>query len=179
MFDEKYNTYDYRKVDSGTLSKIINLSVLNPRIFTNPDWNIIIVNSPEYKQKLYSFSGGQQIILDSEAILLVVAKKTGSEDSYYMEASLEFDLPGNMAVQQKSEDNVSSLIFTSVLYSAKYFGLDSCLVSSMDFDQIKQAFKIDSNRKVLAAVCIGDLGAFPLPDSSIRRADYGNVVREV
>ncbi|AST56690.1 MULTISPECIES: nitroreductase family protein [Thermoanaerobacterium] len=199
IFEERrsVNFFDKNKdLDEETLKKIIDLAVLTPSAFNLQPWEIIAVKSKEAKEKLYDVALKQPKILDAPVTLIMVGDKNGyKEDNpawWYMkdvgmpddkiQGSIDFaknvlyntDLKANnFAVRN------TSFLCMSIMYAAKYYGVDSHAMIGFEEDKLKEAFGIPEDKVVVLLISLGYFDESKTLYPRLKRNGYEKIVKVV
>jgi putative NAD(P)H nitroreductase len=168
------NFFDGKKtLESGVLENIINLAVLVPSAFNLQPWELIAVKSVEAKKKLYALASNQQKIFDAPVTLIIIGDRSGFEKNNPVWAELGQMLGGNKEAIENTQkyayalygatperkikfaESNAGLLAASIIYAAKYFGVDSHPISGIDFEGIKKAFNIADDKEVVMLIALG------------------------
>lgn len=174
VFEERrsVNFFDStKKIDPSVLAKIINLAALAPSAFNLQPWQLIVVKSEEAKKKLFPLSNNQLKILEAPVTLIVIGdpagyskdnpiwaelERMGSKEALEKAQNFAFTLYGSTPERKlKFAENNASLFAASIMYAAKYFGVDSHPMSGIDFEGIKEAFNIRGENEVVMLIALG------------------------
>ncbi|MEG6566917.1 nitroreductase family protein [Thermoanaerobacterium saccharolyticum] len=199
VFEERrsVNFFDKNKdLDEETLKKIIDLATLTPSAFNLQPWEIIAVKSKEAKEKLFDVALKQPKILDAPVTLIMIGDKNAyKEDNpawWYMrdvgipddkiQGSIDFaknmlyntDLKANnFAVRN------TSLLSMSIMYSAKYYGVDSHAMIGFEEDKLKEAFGIPDEKVVVILISLGYFDESKTLYPRLKRNGYEKIVKVV
>lgn len=190
------NFFDTTKILSeGVLENIIDLAVTAPSAFNLQPWGIIAVKSAEAKQKLFDLSNKQDKILEAPVTLIITGNRAGFDGSNPIWADFE-----NMLGKEKADgykkfaaylygstterkikfaESNASLLAMSIMYSAKYYGVDSHPASGLDFEGIKKEFNIEGENEVVMIICLGYFDETKTLYPRSRRFGYKELVKEV
>jgi len=166
------NYFDTEKLLSDDILKdIINLAVTAPSAFNLQPWDIIAVKSKEAKKKLYGLASSQQKVIEAPITLIILGNRKGYETSNpiweiqekergseYVQKAKEMTqfLYGSTKERQiKFAESNTGLLAMSIMYAAKYYGVDSHPMSGIDFDGIKEAFDIQEDREAVMLIALG------------------------
>lgn len=157
LFDKRHSTAA-NELEDGLLEKIVNLSVLNPSVFTFPELRILAVKSLNYKQKLYDLINKQRIFFDASVTLIMLENDILCSTGYY--------------------SSHAQLLSVSIAHAAKYYGVDCYAITDFDPDRLKNELKFESSKRAIMLVC---LGYFDIPGTAVYRKhyNYSDVVREM
>jgi putative NAD(P)H nitroreductase len=190
------NFFDTTKnLPDGVLEKIINLAVLAPSAFNLQPWGIIAVKSAEAKQKLFDQSNKQPKILEAPVTLIITGNRAGYDESNPIWVDFENLLGKEKADGYKqfaaflygstpdrkikfAESN-AGILAMSIMYAAKYYGVDSHPASGVDFDGIKKEFNIEGEHEVVMIISLGFLDETKTLYPRMRRLGYKELVKEV
>ncbi len=190
------NFFDTKKnLSEEVLEKIINLAVTAPSAFNLQPWGIIAVKSTEAKQKLFDLSNKQPKILEAPVTLVITGNRAGYDESNPIWADFESMLGKEKADGYKqfaaslygstlerkvkfAESN-AGLLAMSIMYAAKYYGVDSHPASGVDFDGIKKEFNIEGENEVVMIICLGYFDQTKTLYPRSRRFDYKELVKEI
>ncbi|MCT4585352.1 MAG: nitroreductase family protein [Peptostreptococcaceae bacterium] len=172
-FRRSVNFFDRSKyLDQKLLEDIINMATYCPSCFNLQPWELIVVKTKDSKEKLYE-ACKQDKILDAPIIIAVIGEKYGyrrdnpiwdekirlnklDEDSAertigYCENRLFTTEEKRAAFAARN----SSLFAMSIMYSAKYYGVDSHPMIGFEEDKVKEIFNIDENKIVTMLIALG------------------------
>ena len=79
----------------------------------------------------------------------------------------------------KFTESNAGLLAASIMYAAKYFGVDSHPMSGIDFDGIKKAFAIEGEKEVVMLIALGYFDESKTLFPRRPRKKYAEMVREV
>ncbi len=198
VFEERrsVNFFDRnKKIDDETFKNIINLATLSPSSFNFQPWEVIAVKSDSYKQKLYNESCNQPKVLEAPITLLIIGHKHG----YFRENPIwdekvklgltEEKIQGIIDYSEKNlysteEKKVafaarnSSLLAMSIMYAAKYYGVDSHPMIGFDEDKAKEIFNIEDNKIVTMMISLGYFDEGHELHPREKRFNYNDIVKE-
>ena len=154
------------------LQNIINLASLAPSAFNLQPWEIIAVKSENAKKRLYPLASNQPKILDAPVTLIIIGDRAGSEKSNPLWSDLEQMIGNKEAFEQtqnyayalygstperriKFAESNAGLFAASIMYAAKYFGVDSHPLSGIDFEGLKKEFKLGQDKEVVMLIALG------------------------
>lgn len=192
------NFFDTNKeVDEDTLRKIIDLASLAPSAFNLQPWELIAVRSKDAKEKLMKLTNNQPKIIEAPVTLIVIGNKNGYDKTNPVWEHMLKVLGNNQEALEgyqsaaaylygSSEDRKlkfaesnSGLLAMSIMYAAKYYGVDSHPMSGMDFDGIRKEFGLSEDKTVVMTIVLGhfaqDKELYP---RGFRRG-YDELVKEV
>ncbi len=155
------NFFDKNKtIDKSILKDIINDAVLTPSSFNTQPWRIILIESEEAKQKLFKEANKQEKIIESAVTLIIVGKKFGFRrhnpiwdekiaNGYMTEEAIQGYLKFAESILYSDDIKKtsyavrnSSLLAMTIMYSAKYYGVDSHPMIGFDEEKTKKLFDI-------------------------------------
>jgi len=161
MFEERRADYGIRygnTLEDGLLEKIINLSLLNERIFKAQPWRVIAVKSDEGKQRLYNLLNSAKV-LDSAVILIIL-------------------LPFNYSPIEKASAN-SQPVTISLTYAAKYYGVDCYPIYDFDPGIIAKEFDVGEGREIISIICLGYFSYLHPASLQTKNRSYSETVKEI
>ena len=160
-----------KPLENDLLKKVIDTAVLAPSAFNLQPWRIIAVQSEDAKQRLYNAAMKQGKVLDASVVLIIIADNMGWSESnpmwnHFAKSMSEKRLTGSMKAAAKlyGKDEYSSikyaqsntgLLAMSVMYAAKYYGVDSHPMSGMDSQLIKTEFRLKPSEDPVMLICLG------------------------
>ncbi len=185
-----------RKITDELLRKIINLAALAPSAFNLQPWEIIAVKSEAAKEKLFPLTNNQPKIKEAPVTLIVVGDLNGYQPENPAWADMEAMIKNKEAVagyQQftdviygssetrkiKFAESNAALLAMSIMYAAKYYGVDSHPMSGIDFDGIKSQFDLDQSKTVVMLIALGYFDDSKVLYPRRKRKDYADFVKEV
>jgi nitroreductase len=175
VFEERrsVNFFDAGKsLDDQTLENIINMAALAPSAFNLQPWELIVVKSDQAKNRLYPLTNNQPKILDAPVTLIVIGDRAGFDkhNPEWAELGKMLGDPEKLAKTQeftnalygstperkiKFAESNAALLAASILYAAKYFGVDSHPMSGIDFEGIGKEFGIHGEKEVVMLIALG------------------------
>lgn len=184
-----------KKLDANVLEKIINLAVTAPSAFNLQPWGIIAVKSEEAKQRLFEQANKQPKFLEAPVTLIITGNRAGYDASNPIWVDMEQMLGKEKADGYKqfaaflygstperkikfAESN-AGLLAMSIMYVAKYYGVDSHAASGVDFEGIKKEFNIEGENEVVMLISLGYLDEKNTLYPRGRRLGYKEIVKEV
>lgn len=191
------NYFDKNKdIDQDTLKNIINLATLSPSSFNLQPWKVLVIKSEIAKKKLYENSCHQDKVLEAPVTLAILGDAHGyNEKNPIWQEKVENGLsPKKMKNIIKYSDEVlyyneirkhgfavrnSSLFGMSIMYSAKYYGIDSHPMIGFDEEQLKEDFDIDEDLTVTMLISLGYRDESHKMKVREKRFQYDDFVREV
>lgn len=185
-----------RDLDEEILKKIIDLAVLAPSAFNLQPWEIIAVRSPEAKQRLYDAALKQPKILAAPVTLIMVGDKdayTEANDAWWymrdvgtpddkIRGSIEFARNVLYNTELKRNNFAvrnTSFLCMSLMYAAKYYGVESHAMIGFEEDKIKKEFNIPDNKVVVLLICLGYFDESKTLYPRLKRRGYEEIVRVV
>ena len=191
------NFFDSEKeLDDQLLEKIINLAVLSPSSFNTQPWKIIAVKSEEKRKELYEKACNQEKVLKAPVTLIVLGDKNGyKRDKDIWEEKLRLNKISEEKIQKVisyNDKNLyntkerkvsyairnSSLLAMSIMYSAKYYGVDSHPMIGFDQERTRELFNIDDNYEITMMISIGYFDESKELDPRETRFEYNKIVKE-
>lgn len=190
------NFFDKSKpLNPETLKQIIELATLAPSAFNLQPWKIIVVKSPEAKQKLFELSNKQPKVLEAPVTLIIVGDKNGAattnsawqdlpgligeEGTKGAQAGAAFLYTTSTERKLKFAESNAGLLAMSIMYAAKEYGVDSHPMSGIDFDGIKKAFDLAEEDTVVMTIALGYFDTKQKLYPRRGRKPYTEIVRDV
>ena len=191
------NFFDPEKeLEDKLLKKIINLAVLAPSSFNTQPWKIIAVKSKDGRKKLYEEACNQEKVLKAPVTLIIL----GDKDGYARDRDIwEEKLRLNKITEEKIEKVISyndenlyntegrkisyairnsSLLAMSIMYSAKYYGVDSHPMIGFDQSKTRELFNIDNNYEITMMISMGYFDENKELNPRETRFKYDKIVEE-
>jgi putative NAD(P)H nitroreductase len=185
-----------RKVGADVLRNIINLATLAPSAFNLQPWEIIAVKSEAAKEKLFPLASNQPKIKEAPVTLIIIGDLNGYKVENPAWADLEVMLNNKQALENtqqyaaalygssevgriKFAESNAALLAMSIMYAAKYYGLDTHAMSGIDFEGIKKQFGLDENKTVVMLIALGYFDDSKTLYPRRKRKDYTDIVKEV
>jgi putative NAD(P)H nitroreductase len=185
-----------KELTDEVLKNIINLASLAPSAFNLQPWEIIAVKSEEAKKRLYPLASNQPKILDAPVTLMIIGDRAGSEQNNPLWADLEQMIGNQEAFEQtrsyayalygstperriKFAESNAGLLAASVMYAAKYYGVDSHPMSGIDFEGIKKAFELGPEKEVVMLIALGYFDDSKTLYPRRRRKNFHEMVRVI
>lgn len=198
IFEERrsVNFFDSnKKIDDYTLRNIINLASYAPSAFNLQPWEVIIVKSDEYKKKLYEEACNQPKIIQAPITLIIIGDKKGylrknpiwdekirlglSEEK--VEGIIKYSEKNLYPTEEKKASYAarnSSLFAMSLMYSAKYYGVDSHPMIGFNEEKVKEIFNIEENKIVTMMISLGYFDEEHELKPREKRLKYDDIVKE-
>ena len=185
-----------RKLDDELLRNIIDLASLTPSAFNLQPWEIIAVKSQTAKEKLFSLAYNQPKIKEAPVTLIIIGDLNGYQPENPEWANLgtmlhntealanyqqmAYNLYGSSESRRlKFAESNAALLAMSVMFAAKYYGVDSHPISGIDFDAIKEQFGIDQSKTIVMLISLGYFDDSKMLYPRRRRKNYTDFVKEV
>lgn len=161
-----------KKLNKEKLKKIIDMAVNAPSSFNLQAWKILEIRSDEAKEKLYT-AAKQDKILEAPVILVILGDKdgfkrknpiwnekikNGSLDEEKINGIIQYSenilFPNEIKKTAFAVRN-SSLLAMSIMYSAKYYDVESHAMIGFDEAKVKEIFNISENYTVTMLLALG------------------------
>lgn len=191
------NYFDKSKnIPDKLIKDIVNLATLSPSAFNFQPWKLLIFRSKESKEKLFNEICKQKKVKEAPITIAILGDKNGykSENPIWQE-KLE-----NGLTEEKKEkiikhcdnslyDNEvkkhgfavrnSSLFAMSLMYSAKYYDVDSHPMIGFNEEKLKEVFNLPENIVVTMLISFGykDMSVEMKPRE--KRFNYEDIVNEI
>jgi putative NAD(P)H nitroreductase len=168
------NSFDPSQVlEVSKVKNIIDLATLAPSAFNLQPWRIIVVSSPESKQKLFDLSNKQPKIIEAPVTLIIVGDKEGYSDANPVWAEMLQSVGGNQDMVNgarqaaaflygsseerkiKFAESNAGLLAMAIIIAAKEFGVDSHPMSGIDFEGISRTFGLKASENVVMTIALG------------------------
>ncbi len=164
-------------LDSDTLKKVIALANLSPSSLNLQPWELIVVRSPERKQRLREIAFGQPKVEEASAVVVVIADNKGVEknlepalDSWlklgYIQEETKQQMRETAAALYGDEKSFQRRLFASknaglfamsLMYAAQVYDLDTHPMDGFDADKLKAEFGIDREKDIPMIIAIGKM----------------------
>jgi Nitroreductase len=185
-----------RSIPEDVLKNVINLAVLAPSAINLQPWEIIAVKSSEAKEKLFPLTSNQPKIKEAPVTLIIIGDLKGYGPQNSAWSDLEAMLNSKQALEEyqqvaaalygsseaqriKFAESNAALLAMSIMYAAKYYGLDTHPMSGIDFEGIRKQFGLDENKTVVMLIAIGYFDDSKTLYPRRKRKDYDEIVKEV
>ncbi|HEX7712746.1 MAG TPA: nitroreductase family protein [Bacillota bacterium] len=199
VFEERRSVNFFKPdcpIEKDVLRNIIKLAALTPSAFNLQPWEIIAVQSAAAKEKLFSLAGNQLKIKEAPVTLIIIGDLEGYQPENPAWDDLEAMLGSKQALEEyqkaahalygSSEDgrikfaeSNAALLAMSIMYAAKYYGLDTHPMSGIDFEGIRKEFGLDENKTVVMLIALGYFDDSKTLYPRRMRKDYEDIVKEV
>lgn len=200
VFEERrsVNFFDKNKpLDGKVLNDIINMAVLAPSAFNLQPWSIIAVKSDKAKERLFKVANSQPKIKEAPVTLILVGDKNGFDKSNSAWDDLLLLMGGNKESFEKTQgfaaylygsteedklkfaESNTGLLAMSIMYAAKYYGVESHAMSGMDFEGVKKEFGLDENKTVVMLISLGYFDESMKLYQRRKRKGYDEIVTEL
>ncbi|MGM0438143.1 MAG: nitroreductase family protein [Bacillota bacterium] len=191
------NFFDPEKdLDDKKLEKIINLAVLAPSSFNTQPWKIIAVKSKDKRKELYEEACNQKKVLKAPVTLIILGDKDGyARDRDIWEEKLRLKKINEEKIEKVISYNNnklyntegrkisyairnSSLLAMSIMYSAKYYGVDSHPMIGFDQSKTRKLYDIEDNYEITMMISMGYFDDNKELDPRETRFKYNKIVEE-
>ena len=164
-----------RKIERQLLEKVIDLANTAPSSMNLQPWELIVVESDEYKEILKKYSFGQPKVTEASAVLIVIADPEGLEKNIE-NVILNWTELGYMKPEQAEQNRKNafglykdkysetrkffaikntSLFAMNVMNAARVFGLETHPMDGFNEEKVKIKFKIDEHKIIPMIIAIG------------------------
>jgi putative NAD(P)H nitroreductase len=160
------------RLGEDVLHPIIELAALAPSAFNLQPWEVIAVQSAEAKERLSPLTGDQPKIKVAPVTLIIIGDLDGyqpwnpawndvkamlnDEQMLQNYQRLAASLYGSSEIARyKFAESNAALLAMSIMYAAKYYGVDSHPMSGIDFEGIKKEFGLGENKTVVMLIALG------------------------
>lgn len=166
------NFFDPNKnVDEALIKKIFDLAKLAPSSFNMQPWKMILVHSPEWKEKLKACASNQPKVTDASQVAILLGDKKAYEKmdpilndfikrGDFKEAARD-GIKG-MAKALYSGENERAFVSRNVglfamsfMYAAESFGVNTHPMDGFSAEAIKKTFSIPDDYDVVMLIAIG------------------------
>ncbi|SMD09270.1 nitroreductase family protein [Sporomusa malonica] len=191
------NFFDPEKpLDDLTLKQIINLAVLAPSCFNVQPWQILAVKSKEKREEIYNTACKQPKIVEAPVVLAVIGNKNGyRRDNPIWDEKIKLGYATPEAVEgsvsyadtvlfPENEQKVafaasnSALLAMSIMYAAKYYGVDSHPMIGFDEPKLRAFFGLPDNQLITMLICLGYFDQSKSLYPRQKRYTYDQIVKE-
>lgn len=199
IFEERrsINFFDSnREIPQETLEDIIDLAAFAPSAFNLQPWRIIAVKSPAGKQRLYGVANKQDKILEAPVTLIIVGNRSGYEvknpawselttmlqDEERVKGMQQFaySLYGTSEERRiKFAESNAGLLAMSIMYTAKYYDVESHAMSGVDFAALKAEFSLTENEDAVMLIALGYFDKTKTLYPRRNRLGYADIVEEI
>jgi putative NAD(P)H nitroreductase len=196
IFEERRSVNFFKAeppIGADVLRNIIDLAALTPSAFNLQPWEVIAVQSPEAKERLLPLTGGQPKIEEAPTTLIVIGDLNGYQPANPVWDDLKALLNDEQALQNyqrmaaslygsseitryKFAESNGALLAMSIMYAAKYYGVDSHPMSGIDFEGIRKEFGLDENKTVVMLIALGHFDDSRTLYPRRRRKKYADIV---
>lgn len=185
-----------KELDDNLLENIIDLAVLAPSSFNTQPWKIIAVKSKGKREELYEKACNQKKVLKAPVTLIIL----GDRDGYKRDKPIwKEKLVLNKITEDKIENVIahndnklyntegrkisyairnSSLLAMSIMYSAKYYGVDTHPMIGFDQKATRELFDISDNYEIAMMISAGYFDDDKELDPRETRFKYDHIVDE-
>jgi len=145
--------------------------VLAPSAFNLQPWRIIAVKSEQAKEDLFNLANQQPKVKEAPYSLIMVGDKKAfrDENSVWNDMEAAFGKEGMEGARDaarflygttperslKFAESNTGLLAMSIMYASKSLGVDSHPMSGIDFDGIKEKFKLHEDEEVVMVITMG------------------------
>ncbi len=184
-----------RKIEDEILEKIINLAVLAPSAFNLQPWEIVAVQSDNAKDRLFPLANSQPKIKEAPVTLIIIGDKEGykpqnpvwaemasnlSKEALENYQNAAYSLYGTSDERKiKFAESNAGLLSMSIMYAAKYYGVDTHPMSGIDFEGIKREFGLGDDKTVVMLIALGYFDDSKVLFPRRTRRGYSEIVKKV
>ncbi len=186
-----------KSLEDELLREIIDRSVLAPSSFNLQPWRILAVKSEKKRQEIYE-SGAcrQEKVVKAPVLLIITGDKKGYErDNPMWDEKKELGKMEEEQIQkvikrcregtyETEADKIgfavrnSSLLAMSIMYTAKYFGVDSHPMIGFSAEKIKNMFGLGDDIIVTVLISLGYFDENEELSPRETRLSYDRIVEE-
>ncbi len=186
-----------KHVDDELLEKIIEQAALAPSSFNLQPWRILAVKSQEKRQEVYDTGACEQEKVLKAPVLLVVLgdrkgykrynpmwdvkKDLGKLDEDSVQNIIESVSNGVYGTDDKELGFAvrnSSLMAMSIMYTAKYYGVDTHPMIGFSPEKIKELFDLSDSMEVTVLISLGYFDESAELSPRETRLSYDEIVEE-
>lgn len=186
-----------RELEDELLREIINNAVLAPSSFNLQPWQIIAVKSEDKRREVYERGAcEQEKVIKAPVLLIILGDKKGYErsnpmwdekkdlgklDEERIEKIIKSCREGIYSTEAKEIGFAvrnSSLLAMSIMYTAKYYGVDSHPMIGFSAEKIKNMFDLDDNIVVTVLISLGYFDENEELSPRETRLSYNHIVDE-
>ncbi|HEX3045027.1 MAG TPA: nitroreductase family protein [Bacillota bacterium] len=198
VFEERrsVNFFKPAPIPEDVLRNIIQLATLVPSAFNLQPWEIIAVKSTAAKARLFQLASNQPKIKEAPVTLIIIGDLSGYKPENPAWDELETMLNNKKALEEyqqyaqeiygstkarkiKFAESNATLLAMSLMYAAKYYGVDTHPMSGIDFDGIKEEFGLAENKTVVMLIALGYFDDSKTLYPRRKRKGYDDIVKEV
>jgi putative NAD(P)H nitroreductase len=175
VFEERRSVNFFKaepQLGADVLRNIIELATLTPSAFNLQPWEVIAVQSAEAKERLSPLTGDQPKIKEAPTTLIIIGDLEGYQPANPAWEDLKAMLNDEQLLQNyqrfaaslygsseiaryKFAESNAALLAMSIMYAAKYYGVDSHPLSGIDFEGLKKEFGLGENKTVVMLIALG------------------------
>lgn len=186
-----------KHVDDELLEQIIEQAALAPSSFNLQPWRILAVKSQEKRQEVYDTGACEQEKVLKAPVLLVVLgdrkgykrynpmwdvkKDLGKLDEDSVQNIIESVSNGVYGTDDKELGFAvrnSSLMAMSIMYTAKYYGVDTHPMIGFSPEKIKELFDLSDSMEVTVLISLGYFDESAELSARETRLPYDEIVEE-
>jgi nitroreductase len=198
IFEERrsVNFFKPEPIPDDVLRNIIQLATMAPSAFNLQPWEIIAVKSTAAKERLFSLASNQLKIKVAPVTLIIIGDLNGYKPENPSWDELKAMLNNKQALDEyqqfaqevygstkarkiKFAESNAALFAMSIMYAAKYYGVDTHPMSGIDFDGIKEEFGLGENKTVVMLIALGFFDDSKTLYPRRQRKEYDDIVKEV
>jgi len=184
-----------KAIPDEILKSIIDLAVLAPSAFNLQPWELIAVKSEEAKQNLLPLAMNQPKILEAPVTLILIGDLEGygaqnpewsvmeaamgkeAVDGYKQFAAMLYGSTDERKV--KFAESNAGLLAMSIMYAAKYYGVDSHPMSGIDFEGIRKEYGLGDSKTPVMLISLGYFDEEKQLYPRRNRLGYDEIVKEL
>ncbi len=160
-----------RDLDEALLKKIIDAAVLAPSAYNLQPWRIIALRGADAKKRLHRLAFKQPKILEAPVTLILAGNRNGwsAENDAWPELRGMIGAEGTDAAVRgaaalygadeekriRFAESNTALLAMSIMYAAKYFGVDTHPMSGMDVAGVNAEFGLSPDESAVMLLAMG------------------------
>jgi len=156
------------KLNKGEINKLFSLAILSPTAFNQQNWRFVVIDDPELRRSIRSYSWDQSQVTDASLLIVLCADLKAWEnepDRYWKNAPrevIDIMLPAiddyyrnKHQIQRDEAMRSCGIVAQTLMLSARSMGYDSCPMDGFDFDQVAKLIKLPEDHVISMFISIG------------------------
>ena len=171
----KYFDADHQ-MTAEEIDELLSLAALSPTAFNVQHWRFVVVDDPELRKAIRTYSWDQAQVTDASLLLVLCADLKAWEkqpERYWAKADKEvseFMLPAIKAyystktrVQRDEAMRSCGIAAQTIMLAAKAMGYDSCPMDGFDFNRVAQLIRLPQDHIISMFITVGKATKKPWP----------------
>ena len=164
------------RLSSEDQKELLSLALYAPTAYNLQHWRLVVVEDPELRRELRSYSQDQSQVTDASMLIVICADTKAwakERDRRWKNAPAEFQemivtmvddyYRGKPRVERDEAMRSCGILAQTLMLSAQSIGLQSCPLVGFDFEAVAKAIRLPDDHIVAMFVAIGKSNRDPWP----------------